>query len=416
MGTILSLVARIWQIYSPPLVPKSGNALKFGILGAANIATTVLIKPARFHPEVIVQAVAARDKQRAVTYAKKYGIPQVHDSYEAILDDPSIDAVYIPLPPSLHFEWVQKALTKGKHVLVEKPAVVNAQEAKALFGSPLLQKPNAPVLLEAMHYKFQPTWQYFLSLVDRQNLERVHCITKLPPYIIPENSVQLNPETGGGNLLNLGTYGMSVLRDVFGSEPEECTNCSVRKASLFELSDEAAEAAFRFPGGLVGEISSDMRASGLMMPTFSVTVIHKEAPVEDATLAPGQKKVQVRKLTLSNFMMAAAWHRIDIEDEFIIRKSEKATSETVKRWTKRESKKVYTFKDVSINQPGEAYWVSFRHQLEQFVDRVREREGSGLWVSSEDSLAQAKVIDMAYEKSGLPLRHTTNFVPTETST
>ena len=165
----------------------------------------MLIKPAKSHPEVIVQAVAARDKQRAEIYAKKYGIPQVHDSYEgmllthhylqfmahnssllllAILDDPSIDAVYIPLPPSLHFEWAVKALTKGKDVLVEKPAVANAEEATALFGSPLLREPNAPVLLEAMHHKFQPTWQYFLSLVDRENLEHVHCTWDHPIRLI----------------------------------------------------------------------------------------------------------------------------------------------------------------------------------------------------------------------------------------
>ncbi|KAL4955735.1 hypothetical protein BDW69DRAFT_111017 [Aspergillus filifer] len=377
------------------------------------LRTTVLIKPAKSHPEVIVQAVAARDKQRAEIYAKKYGIPQVHDNYEAILDDPSIDAVYIPLPPSLHFEWAMKALTKGKHVLVEKPAVVNAQEAKALFGSSLLQKPNAPVLLEAMHHKFQPTWQYFLSLVDRENLERVHCTTKLPTYIIPENSVQLNPETGGGNLLNLGTYGMSVLRDVFGTEPEECTSCTVRKASLFEVSDEAADATFRFPGALLGEISSDMRASGLMMPTFNVTVTHKGVLVEDSSLAPGQKKLRVRKLHINNFMMAAAWHRIDIEDEYVIQKSAGEHSEVLKRWTKRETKKVYTFKDAGIDQPGESSWISFRHQLEQFVHRVRGRKGSGLWVSTEDNLAQAKVIDMAYEKSGLPLRRTSKFAPSD---
>ncbi|KAL4792438.1 hypothetical protein BDV19DRAFT_400533 [Aspergillus venezuelensis] len=416
MGSIFSLIVRVWQIYSPPIVPKSGNALKFGILGAANIATTVLIKPANSHPGVVVQAVAARDKQRAEIYAKKYGIPQVHDSYEAILDDPSIDAVYIPLPPSLHFEWAMKALTKGKHVLVEKPAVVNAEEATALFGSPLLQKPNAPVLLEAMHHKFQPTWQYFLSLVDRENLEHVHCTTKLPPYIIPENSVQLDPETGGGNLLNLGTYGMSILRDVFGTGPEECTSCTVRKASLFELSDEAAEATFRFSGGLVGEISSDMRASGLMMPTFNVTVTQKPVQVEDASLAAGQKKLRVRKLHVNNFMMAAAWHRIYIEDEYIVQKSAGKNIEILKHWTKRESKKVYTFKDAGIDQPGEASWISFRHQLEQFVDRVRGRQGSGLWVSNEDSLAQAKVIDMAYEKSGLPLRRTSKFVQADAST
>lgn len=78
-----------------------------------------------------------------------------------MLSEPSIDAIYIALPSGLHYEWVLKALAKGKHVLLEKPAVVNAREVEALFRSPLLQKPNAPVLLEAIHYRFQPTWQTF---------------------------------------------------------------------------------------------------------------------------------------------------------------------------------------------------------------------------------------------------------------
>ncbi|EXJ84431.1 hypothetical protein A1O3_05099 [Capronia epimyces CBS 606.96] len=415
MTSIFSFVSRNWQISSPSELPKSTNALKFGILGAARIASSALIKPAKTHPEVIIQTVAARNKQKAVDYAKKHGIPQVHDSYEgtyAILDDPSIDAVYIPLPCSLHCEWALKALSKGKHVLLEKPAVANASEAEALFHSPLLQKPNAPILLEAFHYRFQPTWQFFLSLVDRPNLERVISVAKLPLYIIPRTGNQFNYELGGGNMLELGTYVMCVLREITGAEPEECTRCTVRKSPVSELCDEAAEATFRFPGDVVGEAVMDMRASASTLPTFKVTVVHKEIPVEDDKLPRGQQLLRVRKLTLNNFLMSATWHRIDIEDDFIVRKS---ASEVVKRWTKKESKKIYTFRDIGIDQPGEPSWISYRHQLEQFVNHIRGREGSGLWVSNEDSLAQAKMIDMAYEKSGLPLRRTSKFVQLEAS-
>ncbi|KAL2869433.1 Gfo/Idh/MocA family protein [Aspergillus lucknowensis] len=410
MGSIFTLIARNWQIYSPTELPKSSNALKLGILGAAKIAVSVVIRPAKTHPEVIIQTIAARDKQRATDYARKHGIPQVHDSYEAILDDPNIDAVYIPLPVSMHREWTLKALAKGKHVMMEKPSVANATEAEALFCSPLLQKPNAPVVLEALHYRFQPTWRYFLSLIDHPNVEHAVASAKLPAYVIPKDSSQLRYEMGGGNLLNLGTYPMCVLRDIMGAEPEECTRCTVRRLPPpNELCDEAGEATFRFPGGRTGEAISDMRASSFSFPTFDVAVTHKEVPVEDGELPAGQSKGRVRKLALSNFMMSAAWHRIDVEDEFIVRRSD--SGRVVRRWTKKELKKIYTFRDAGVDQPGKPSWDSFRHQLEQFVNRIRVRDGSGQWVSKEDSLAQAKMIDMAYEKSGLPIRRTSAFVP-----
>lgn len=197
-----------------------------------------------------------------------------------------------------------KTLNKGKHVLVKTPLAVNAIEAVALCRSPMLQKPNAPILLEAMHHRFQPSWQYFLSLVDQSSLDHVVCIGKLPSHIIPKTSVQLGYETGGGNLLNLGTYGMCVLREIIGAEPEECTKCAARRTPLNELCDEAAGSTFRFPHGPVGEMVTDMRASVFILPTFIATVVHKEVPAEDFKLSRGQMKFRIRKATLNNFLVA----------------------------------------------------------------------------------------------------------------
>lgn len=197
-----------------------------------------------------------------------------------------------------------KTLNKGKHVLVKTPLAVNAIEAEALSRSPMLQKPNAPILLEAMHHRFQPSWQYFLSLVDQSSLDHVVCIGKLPSHIIPKTSVQLGYETGGGNLLNLGTYGMCVLWEIIGAEPEECTKCAARRTPLNELCDEAAGSTFRFPHGPVGEMVTDMRASVFILPTFIATVVHKEVPAEDFKLSRGQMKFRIRKATLNNFLVA----------------------------------------------------------------------------------------------------------------
>lgn len=326
----------------------------------------------------------------------------------ALLDDPSIDAVYIALPAALHYEWTLKAIVKGKHVLLEKPAVVNALDAEALFRSPLLQKPDAPILLEAFHFCFQPTWHFFLTLIDRSNVRTATAVAKLPSYMIPRDGIRFDYELGGGNMLDLGTYPMYVLRKVMGDEPEDCVKCKVRTPPPpRELCDEAAEASFLFPGDRVGEAVMDLRAGVTTWPTFKATVIHNEVAVEDDDVPEEQKKWRMRKVTLNNFLISAAGHSIDIDDEFTIR--ERKSNRVVKRWRKKESKKVFTFKDAGIDQPSESYWSSYRHQLEQFVNRVRDREGSGLWVSNEDSLAQAKMIDMAYEKSGLPLRPRSKF-------
>src|SRR5690348_12756620 len=95
--------------------------MRIGVLGAARIAPTALIKPARLVEGVEVGAIAARDRRRAEAFAAKHGVPAVRDTYAAVLADPALDAVYIPLPNGLHAEWTVAALEAGKHVLCEKP-------------------------------------------------------------------------------------------------------------------------------------------------------------------------------------------------------------------------------------------------------------------------------------------------------
>lgn len=105
------------------------NQIRIGVLGAARIVKDALVKPSEQVPEVRVVAIAARDVKRASHYAGQHRIPRVHESYQALLADPDIDAVYIPLPAALHAEWTIKALAAGKHVLVEKPFTSNAAAA-----------------------------------------------------------------------------------------------------------------------------------------------------------------------------------------------------------------------------------------------------------------------------------------------
>ncbi|ERS95956.1 uncharacterized protein SPSK_00786 [Sporothrix schenckii 1099-18] len=424
----MEFVRRNWKIVYPPELPKTPDALRFGVLGAAKIVPIGLITPAKSHAEVIVQAVAARDKARATAFAKANGIPQVLDSYDAILNDPTIDAVYIPLPNGLHYEWTLKALAKGKHVLLEKPAVSNAGEAERLFTSPLLTTPVAaevnasargrpPVLLEAFHYRFQPAWQAFLSLVDRPNLATVHCEAIINSFLFSKDDIRFRYELAGGQMMDLGTYGFSTLRQVFAAEPEACLDCKVTKCDPpFELCDYASEATFQFPGGRTGTVKSTLRGGHFVLGAPWIRVVHKPVPAplaagETASAIPeGHERVVTRTLKLNNFLRTNLWHRLDVEDEFVVRRIDDP-SVVAKRWTVKAAKKIYTFQDAGIDQPSEPFWLSFRHQLEQFVDRIRGREGSGVWVEHEDSIAQARMIDMAYKKTDLPLRPSSKYQP-----
>ncbi|KAL8864726.1 MAG: hypothetical protein Q9174_007244, partial [Haloplaca sp. 1 TL-2023] len=179
MFGLWGFLQRNYEMYYPTPVPKSSRGdqdpiIRVGVLGASRIAPTAMISPAKTHPGVVIATVAARDHSKASAFAKQHGIPIVHSTYQALLDDPAIDAVYIGLVNSQHYEWAMKALEAGKHVLLEKPSVSNAREAEALFRSPLLRGPNGPVLLEAFHFPFHPAWKKFMSFVDSENVVNAH--------------------------------------------------------------------------------------------------------------------------------------------------------------------------------------------------------------------------------------------------
>lgn len=131
----------------------SVEVVRFEILGAAAIAPAAITKPARKSPAASVVAVAARKPLRARRFAKKHGVPRIHESYDALIADPDVDAVYIALPNSLHALWADRALCEGKHVLCEKPLAANADEAQHVSR---LATEKGLVLCEAMHYRFHP--------------------------------------------------------------------------------------------------------------------------------------------------------------------------------------------------------------------------------------------------------------------
>ena len=370
-----------------------------------------LINPAKTHPEVLIQCVAARDRKKAEAYARKHQIPEVKDSYQAILDDPEIRCVYVPLPNGLHFEWAVRAVRAGKHVLLEKPSVSNAAEAEALFGMEAVRGGQV-VVLEAVHYRFGPAWRYFKHLLREEKeggaeMEKVEVSTKFPS-LFSEADIRYDYSLAGGIMMDLGTYALSAMRQVAG-EPAECLECEMKTcAPPKEKVDYATTAKWRMENGATACTIIDFRTPKSqyksMMPTIAVTF--KCIKVEDPSLVAGQTKHRVRTLRMGNFMLSSSWHRIDIEDSFTVTANDGA--KVVKSWTNKESKKAYKLSDVGLEGAGEEYWFTYRHQLEQFVNRVLGRPTEH-WVDGEDSVQQMRVIDMAYEKSGLGPRPSTKF-------
>ncbi|KAI9151437.1 NAD(P)-binding protein [Paramyrothecium foliicola] len=402
-------LSRVWTAFNPPTPPKVDGALKFGILGAANIAPMSLIIPAKSHPEVIVKAVAARDRARAEAFAKANGIPEVRDSYQEILDDPDIDCVFIPLPNALHYEWAVRAIRAGKSVLVEKPSVSNSREAEILFNLPELSQPNGPVLLEGFHSRFHPSWQLFMAMFKPEEVASVVSHSSIPWWGTSKTDIHFNYPLSGGSMMSMGTYNYAALRLIFDANPEECISCEANSYTdgIHDKCDWDFNAKFRFPGGRIGEAASTLRG-GTMYKAAWVEVKTVEAEVPDASLPEGQTKFCTRELRLADMIHGAIWHRIDVKTHFEIRTKDGAI---VKKWTEAKSQKAYSFKEAGgefANLPGEVYWMSFRHQLEQFVNKVKGRK-TQFWISGEDSIAQMKMIDMAYEKCGLGPRPMSNF-------
>src|SRR3954452_7433253 len=138
------------------------TTLRIGVLGAARITPNALIKPARQVDGVEVAAVAARDPARARAAATKLAIPTVHRAYAAVLADPSLDAVYIPLPNALHAQWTLAAIAAGKHVLCEKPFTSNVDEARAVAEA---AAGSGLVVMEAFHYRYHPLIARVLALI-----------------------------------------------------------------------------------------------------------------------------------------------------------------------------------------------------------------------------------------------------------
>ncbi|MCX6484792.1 MAG: Gfo/Idh/MocA family oxidoreductase [Mycobacterium sp.] len=225
------------------------GVVRIGILGAARIAPAVLIKPAKGNAEVVVTAVASRDLPRAEQFAAKHGIAHVHDSYEALIADPDVDAVYNPLPNALHGRWTAAALEAGKHVLCEKPFMANAVEAREIAD---LAAKTDRVVMEAFHYRYHPFAARVEQIIASGELGTLQRVEAADCFWVRKFSANAyNYSMGGGSLMDLGSYVVDMLRTFGGSTPEVVSAQAKMRGPQV---DRAMTAELRFAEGHTGRL------------------------------------------------------------------------------------------------------------------------------------------------------------------
>ena len=332
--------------------------MRIGVLGAARIAPAALMKPARAVDDVEVAAVAARDRGRAQAFATRYGVPAVHDSYASLLADPSLDAVYIPLPNGLHEQWTLAALKAGKHVLCEKPFTSNAAQARAVAA---VADETGLVVMEAFHYRYHPLARRMAEIVHGGELGAIQRVETAMCFPLPRFSdIRYDYSLAGGALMDAGCYAVHALRLLAPGEPEVTTARALTMRRDRRI-DRAMTARFTFSGataatgesGATGEIRASMWSSDLLR-------IRARAVGERGTL------------TVTNFVAPQVWSRCTV---------------TVDGRRRHE------------RFAGEATYV---HQLRAFAAAVRG-EAANLTPPS-DSIATMSLIDDIYTAAGLPLR------------
>ena len=324
--------------------------MRIGVLGAARIAPAALVKPAQVVDGVEVGAVAARDRRRAEAFAARHGVPAVHDSYASLLADPSLDAVYIPLPNGLHAQWTLAALKAGKHVLCEKPFTSNAAQAREVAAA---ADGTGLVVMEAFHYRYHPLARRMAELVRGGELGRIERVETAMCFPLPRFSdIRYDFSLAGGALMDAGCYAVHAMRLLAPGDPE-VTAARALTMRRDRRIDRAMTARFSFPGGATGEIRASMWSSSLLRVRAR---------------AVGERGA----LTVINFTAPQLWSRFTV---------------TVDGRRRRE------------RFGGEATYV---HQLRAFAAAVRG-EPANLTPPS-DSVATMSLIDDIYTAAGLPLR------------
>jgi len=283
-----------------------------------------------------------------------------------------------------------KALAAGKHVLLEKPSTNTAEETRKIFD--YAQKKGL-VVLEAFHYRFHPAIQRVKRILDSGELgtiKEIHTSLAVPHLAFRKGDIRFNYALGGGSLMDMGCYTISVSRYLASSDPSSVVEATAHRMPSEEpdspsLVDRGMEATLAFPNSIIAKIRSDLAIPSTLipaMPDMKVLVKCERGSVE-----------------LYNYILPTIYHRIRVTAY-----AEEGEKPTVKSFT------AYKFEDGEGK--GEEWWTTYRYQLEAFVDKLKGRTPQ-TWVSAEDSVANIHWIEQVYAKSGLGSRPKSDYVPAE---
>lgn len=331
---------------------ENAEALRIGVLGAARITELALVEPARATGHRVV-AVAARSPERATAYAGRHGIECVHGTYAELLADPEIEAVYNPLANGLHGRWNLAAARAGKHVLAEKPAAADAQEARDVAAA---VRVAGTVHLEAFHYPYHPLFRRVVEIVADGGIGEVRHVEAVLTMTAPaEDDPRWSLELAGGSTMDLGCYSLSCVRllgEFAGGEPTPRSAVAAVRAGRPGV-DERLSVELDYPSGATARAASDMAHDSR---SFRMRVVGS------------QGEIAVPAFPLPH------------EDDTLV-------------WTR-------TGDDAAVEHLGRR--SSYTYQLETFANAVRH--GGPVLTDVDFTVANMTMIDTAYELSGLEPR------------
>ena len=310
--------------------------LAWGILSTARIGAR-LIQGAALSDEAEIVAVASRNAPSAQRFADEHGIARAHGSYEALLADPGVEAVYIPLPNSMHVDWTLRALEAGKHVLCEKPMDRRPEQVARAFD---LADERGLVLSEAFMWRHNPQTARLRDLLAEGAIGEVRLVRACFSFMLARDAdVRLDPALDGGALMDVGCYAVSGARLAAGGEP---------------LTASAAV--------VTGPTGVDMRLTGLLRFDGDVLAI-----VDCGLDLPGRSELEIAG-TEGRIVLADPWHCIDPKI-------------VVERGYERE---------IVTADPGDSY----RLELDDMCAAIRGERA--LLLGRDDALGQARTIDALY--------------------
>lgn len=325
--------------------------IRIGVLGAARIAPPAIIRPARAIDGVQVTAIAARDRTRADAFAQKQGVPRVFDSYQELIDDPDIDAIYNPLPNGLHGYWTLKAIDAGKHVLCEKPFAANMNEATAVTERIEAQD---KIVMEAFHYRYHPVMKRVEEILANGELGEIQTVSTSLCIPLPmHNDIRYHEYLAGGAAMDIGCYATNLWRVLSQSEP---TVTSATAKTIRPNVDRAMHATLISPLGATGTLDASLLSSKL----FKLS---------------GKANGSLGSLSLFNPLGPQFYHRLKI--------------------TTKRSSRIERFDRVP----------TYNYQLEAFRDAITI--GTPFPTTPRDSINTMRIIDAMYMAAGMTPRQPT---------